>query len=62
MLYRGGGIFEDDGAPESRLEFLGWSASGTAHATGWRELYYGMPMMTARFVSPIMQPPKRERR
>ena len=49
MLYQGDGVFEDPGAPEWRLEFVGWTADHSTHVTGWRELYYGLPMMSGRW-------------
>ena len=50
MRYLGDGRFDEPDAPEWRLEFTGWSARDTAHAAGWRELYYGLPMTTARWI------------
>jgi CubicO group peptidase (beta-lactamase class C family) len=50
MRYLGSGIFHEPDAPEWRLEFTGWSERGGAQATGWRELYYGLPMTTARWI------------
>jgi CubicO group peptidase (beta-lactamase class C family) len=53
MRYRGGGVFEEPGAPEWRLEFTAWTSGRSTHATGWRELYYGLPLTRARWIGAV---------
>jgi CubicO group peptidase (beta-lactamase class C family) len=55
MRHLGNATFEEPDAPEWRLQFTGWSGNGTAHATGWRELYWGLPMTTARWIGAGMK-------